>query len=129
MSQEGTEENTNPQVFVPASGVRHRPLKRKSSMEGKFVNKKKLKKGRANLYKTMHVGLGKQLKEANAILTEENTDEPFDCCPPCSQELPKETFPEVVLLAALGVRKCHSCKGDILRMNCPPQHITHCCDF
>ena len=48
--QEATEENNNPQVCVPASGVRHRPLKRKS-IEGTFVNKK-IEKRRTNVYKT-----------------------------------------------------------------------------
>ena len=62
--------------------------------------------------KNMHECLGRQLKEAEAILAEE--DIPNDCPPLCSQELPQEDFPEVVLLAALGVRKCHSCKGQIL---------------
>ena len=90
-----TKENTNPQVFVPASGVRHRLLKTKTGMEGKFLNKKKMKKERANVYKTMHIGLGRQSKEAKG----------------CSQELPDENLPEVVLLAALGVRKCQGCKG------------------
>ena len=41
--QEAAEEDKNPQVFVPASGVRHRLLKRKST-KGKFVNKTKLEK-------------------------------------------------------------------------------------
>ena len=61
--QDVTEENINPQVFVPDSGVRHRPLKSKIT-EWTFVNKKKLKKGRDNIYKTMHNGLGRQLQEA-----------------------------------------------------------------
>ena len=56
----------------------------------------------------MHVGLGRQLKEVEAILTEE--DVPIDCSPPCTQELPEENFPEFILLAALAVRKCHGCK-------------------
>ena len=60
--QEVTRENNNLQVFLQASGVRHRPLKRKSSIEGTLVNKKKLKRRRANIYKTIHVGLGRQLK-------------------------------------------------------------------
>ena len=38
----------------------------------------------------------------------------------CTQELPEENFPEVVLLAALGVRRCHGCKGQIIRKNCQP---------
>ena len=56
----------------------------------------------------MHVGLGRKLKEAKAILAEE--DVPIDCSPACSQELSEENFPEVVLLATLGIRKCHCCK-------------------
>ena len=104
-------ENTNPQVFLPASGVRHRLLKRRSGIEGKFV-KKKQKKGRTNVYKTMYVGLGRQLKEAEAILAGENADAPIDCSPPCGQEPPKENFLEIVFLAALGIRDCHSCEGD-----------------
>ena len=38
------EENTNPQVFVPSSGTRHRPVKTKKGIEGTFVQKKKQKK-------------------------------------------------------------------------------------
>ena len=68
--------------------------------------------------KTIHVGQGRQLKEAKAILAEE--DAPIDFSPPCTQELPEENFPEVVVLAALGVRKCHVCKGQIIRTKCPP---------
>ena len=109
--QEVTEKNTNPQVFVPASGARYRPLKRKSSIEGRFVNKKKLQKGRDNVYKTIHVGLGGQLKEAKTILDEENADVSIDFSPPCGQELPKGNFWWIVFLAAFGVRKCQGCKG------------------
>ena len=101
--QELTEENNNPQVFVPASGVRHRLMKRKH-IERTFVNRKKLKKGRGNAYKTVHVGLRRQLQEAKLILADENADVPIDCSPPCGQELPEENFPEAVL-TGLGVRK------------------------
>ena len=94
--QEMTEENNNPQVCVPASSVRHRLLKRKN-IEGIFVNKK-LKKGRANVYKTMHVGFGMQLQEAKSILAEENADAPVDCSPPCGQQSPKENFPKLFFL-------------------------------
>ena len=65
----------------------------------------------------MHVGLGRQLKEAEAILAK---DVAIDCSPPCTQELPDKNFPEVVLLTAFGVRKCHGCKGQILKKNCQP---------
>ena len=68
--------------------------------------------------KNIHIGLGQQLKEAEAILAEE--DVPIDCSPPCSQELSQENFPDVVLLAALGVRKWHACKREILKQNCQP---------
>ena len=40
---EAIQDNTNPQVFVLASGVRHRPLKTKTGIEGTFLHKKKLK--------------------------------------------------------------------------------------
>ena len=37
-------ENTNPQIFIPCSGARHRPVKTKTSIQGKYVQKKKQKK-------------------------------------------------------------------------------------
>ena len=49
----------------------------------------------------MHVNA---IKGAKAILAEE--DVWLECFSFCTQELPEENFPEV-LLAALGVRKCH----------------------
>ena len=48
---------------------------------------------------------------------------PIECSPPCSQELPQENFPEVVLLAAFGVRKCHGCKREILNKIVTPQRF------
>ena len=70
----------------------------------------------------MYAGLGRQIKEAKAILAEE--DVPMDCSPPCTQELSEENFPEVVLLATLGVRKCYGCKGQIIRKKCQtPIHL------
>ena len=73
----------------------------------------------------MHVGLGRQLQEAKAILAQE--DMPIDCSPSCTQELPEENFPEVVLLATLGVRKCQGFKGQIIRKNCqPPIDLVFC---
>ena len=71
---------------------------------------KKLKKARANVYKTLYVGLGRQLQEVKSILADENADVPIDCSPPCGQELP-ESFLEAVLLVGFGVRKCHGCRG------------------
>ena len=99
---------------MPSSGARHRPVKTKTGIEGTFCEKKKQKKAAVN--KNMHVGLGRQLKEAKAILAQE--DVLIDCSPPCTQEPPKENFLEVVLLDTLGVRKCYSCKGQIIRKNC-----------
>ena len=89
-------ENTNPQVFVASQWCEaHVPLKMKTSdIEGKFVNKKKLKKGRANVYKAMHVGFGRQLKEAKAILAEENAEAPIGCSPPCGKKPPQGEFPK-----------------------------------
>ena len=67
----------------------------------------------------MHVALGRQVRRAEAILAEENADVHIDCSSPCGQEPPKEIFPKVFLLAAFGARKCHSCKGEILRKKYP----------
>ena len=108
------EENANPQVFVPSGGARHRPAKNKMGIEGTLAKKKKQKKSSVN--KNIHIGLTCQLKEAECVLVEKDLQS--DCSPPCSQELPQENFPEVVLMAALGVRKCYGCKGPILKQNC-----------
>ena len=53
---------------------------------------------------------------AEAILAEKE----INCSPPCSQGPPKDDVPEVVLMAALGIRRCHGCKGEILKQNCQP---------
>ena len=44
------QENTNPQVFVPSSGTRHRPVKTKTAIEGTSVQKKKQKKSSMKKY-------------------------------------------------------------------------------
>ena len=50
------------------------------------------------------------------------TEEEINCSPPCSQKPLKDNVPEVVLMAALGIGRCHGCKGEILKQNCqPPQ--------
>ena len=36
-------ENTNPQIFIPSSGARHRPVKTKTSIQGEYVQKKEPK--------------------------------------------------------------------------------------
>ena len=69
----------------------------------------------------MHVGLKRQIREAEAILAMK--DVPIDCFPSCTQELPKENFLEVVLLATLDVRKCHGYKGQIIIKNDSPPKI------
>ena len=68
----------------------------------------------ATVNKNMYVGLGRQLKEAKAIFAEE------DVLSPHTQEMPEENFPEVVLLALFGVRKCHGCNGQIIRKIASP---------
>ena len=105
--------NTNPQIFISSSGARHRPVKTKTSIQGKYVQKKKQKK---TVKKTSHIGLARQITVAEAILTEKE----INCSPPCSQGPPKDNVPEVVLMAALGIRRCHGCKGEILKQNCQP---------
>ena len=35
------QENTSPQIFIPSSGARHRPVKTKTSIQGEYVQKKK----------------------------------------------------------------------------------------
>ena len=117
------EENANPQVFVPSNGARHRPAKTKTGIEGIFVQTKKQKKSSVN--KNIHTGLRQILKEAEDILAEKDVS--IDCSPPCSQELPQENFPEVVLLAALGVRKCYGYKKEILnKIASPPKDLVFC---
>ena len=44
----------------------------------------------------------------------------INCSPLCSQGPPEDNVPEVVLMAALGIRRCHGCKGEILKQNCQP---------
>ena len=107
-------ENTNPQIFIPSSGARHRPVKTKTSIQGKYVQKKKQKK--TTVKKTSHIGLAHQITVAEAILAEKE----INCSPPCSQGPAEDNVPEVVLMAALGIRRCHGCKGEILKQNCQP---------
>ena len=108
------QENTNPQIFIPSSGARHRPVKTKTSMQGKYVQKMKQKK--TTVKKTSHIGLAHQITVAEAILAEKE----INCSPPCFQGPPRDNVPEVVLMAALGIRRCHGCKGEILKKNCQP---------
>ena len=70
--------------------------------------------------KNIHIGIAHQIKAAEAILAEKE----IDCSPPYSQELSQENFPEVVLMATLGIRRCHGCKREILKQNClPPKDL------
>ena len=107
-------EKTNPQIFIPSSSARHRPVKTKTSKQVKYVQKKKQKK--TTVKKTSHIGLTHQITVAEAILAEKE----INCSPPCSQGLPKDNVPHVVFMAALGIRRCHGCKGEILKQNCQP---------
>ena len=78
--------------------------------------KKKRNKRKELSKKTSHIGIAHQITVAEAILTEKE----INCSPPCSQGPPKDNVPEVVLMAALGIRRCHGCKGKILKQNCQP---------
>ena len=105
-------ENTNPEIFIRSSGARHRPVKTKTSIQGEYVQKKKQRK--TTVKKTSHINLAHQITVAEGILTEKE----INCSPPCSQEPHKDNVPEVVLMAALGIRRCHGCQGEILKQNC-----------
>ena len=108
------QENTNPQVFIPSSGTRHRSVKTKTSIQGAFLQKKKQKK--TTVQKNIHIGLACQITVAEAILAEKE----INCLPPCSQVPPEDNVLEVVPMAALGIRRCHGCRGEILKQNCQP---------
>ena len=81
---------------------------------GQICPKKETKE--SNCQKTSHIGLTHQITVAEAILAEKE----INCSPPCSQGPPKDNVPEVVVMAALGIRRCHGCKGEILKQNCQP---------
>ena len=61
---------------------RHKALKTKTGIEGTFLHKRETTERSGEGNKTMHVGLGRQLMEAEAILAEE--DVPTDYSPPCA---------------------------------------------
>ena len=107
-------ENTNPDIFIPSSGARHRPVKTKTSIQGEYVWTKKQKK--TTVKETSHISLMHQITLAESILTEEE----INSSPPCSQEPHEDNVPDVVLMAALGIRRCHGCKGEILKQHCQP---------
>ena len=107
-------ENTNPDIFIPSSGARHRPVKTKTSIHGEYVWKKKQKK--TTVKKTSHIILAHQITLVEGILTEKE----INFSPPCSQEPHEDNVPEVVVMAALGIRRCHGYKGEILKQNCQP---------
>ena len=110
-------ESTNPDIFIPSSGTRHRPVKTKTSIQGEYIRTKKQKK--RTVKKTSHISLAHHITLAEGILTEEE----INCSPPCSQEPHKDNVPEVVLMAGLGIKRCHGCMGDILKQNCQPPKI------
>ena len=108
------QESTNPDIFIPSSGTRHRPVKTKTTIQGEYIWTKKQKK--TTIKKTSHISLAHQITVAEGILTEEE----INFSPPCSQEPHKENVPEVVLMAGLGIKRCHGCMGDILKQHCQP---------
>ena len=107
-------ENTNPDIFIPSSGARHRPVKTKKSIQGECIQTKKQKK--TTIKKTSHISLTHQITLVEGILTEEE----INSLPPCSQEPCEDNVPEIVLMAGLGIRRCHGCKGEILKQHCQP---------
>ena len=106
------QESTNPDIFIPSSGARHRPVKTKTSIQGEYIRTKKQKK--TTIKKPSHISLAHQITVVEGILTEEE----INSSPPCSQEPHKDNVPEVVLMAGLGIRRCHGCMGDILKQHC-----------
>ena len=109
------QESTNSDIFIPSSGARHRPVKTKTSIQGEYIWTNKQKK--TTIKKTSHISLAHQITLAEGILTEEE----INSSSPCSQEPHKDNVPEVVLMAGLGIRRCHGCMGDILKQHCHPQ--------
>ena len=107
-------ESTNPDIFIPSSGARHRPVKTKTSIQGEYIRTKKQKK--TTVKKTSHISLVHQITLVEGILTEEE----INSSPPCSQEPHKDNVPEVVLMAGLGIRRCFGCRGEILKQHCQP---------
>ena len=91
--QETREESNNPQVFVPGSGTRDRPSKKKS-IEGSFVMKSNGKKEKKKINRNIHVGLRMQLQEAEYMLGDgEDGDTPIEFSLPCCQETACWTLP------------------------------------
>ena len=66
--------------------------------------------------KTSHISLVHQITWVEGILTEEE----INSSPPCSQEPHKDNVTEVVLMTALGIRRCHGFKEEILKQHCQP---------
>ena len=73
-------ENTNPDIFIPSSGARHRPVKTKTSIQGEYIQTKKQKK--TTIKKNSHISLVHQISLAEGIVIEEE----INSSPPCSQE-------------------------------------------
>ena len=90
-------------------------LQIKSSVLEKYYNLQK----KTTLKKTSHIGLACQITVAEAILAEKE----INCSPPCSQGHPENNVPEVVLMAALGIRRCHGCGGGNIETKLSPSKI------
>ena len=108
------QESTNLDIFIPSSGARHRPVKTKTSIQGKYIQTKKQKK--TTIKKTSHISLAHQITLAEGILTEEE----INSSPPCCQELHEDNVPEVVLMAGLDIRRYQGCRGEILKQHYQP---------
>ena len=98
-------ENTNPTDLYTIQWCKTQASKDQDKHTGWICTKKETKEN--NCQKTSHIGLTCQITVAEAILAEKE----INCSPPCSQEPPKDNVPEVVLMVALGIRRCHGCKG------------------
>ena len=107
------QENTNPQIFIPSSGARHRPVKTKTSIQGEYVQKMKQKK--TTVKKTSHIGLACQITVAEAILAEKE----INCSPPCSQGPPKDNVPEYCAHGCFRYKKMSWLQGGNIETKLP----------
>ena len=66
------------------------------------------------VYRNIHVCLGRQLQEAESVLARDGDGTPITNSPACEQELLAENYLEVILFSSLGMKHCHSCRGEIV---------------
>ena len=84
---------TTPRFFCLA--VVHATVPHRGKHKRSFVSKNKSIKRRSKVYRNIHLGLGKELQQAELILTQEDSDVPIHDSPPSGKELSKEHFLEV----------------------------------